>query len=96
MKGLWHENILPNVDVETDLMWDPFHVLSNIASNIIQNWKSERFSEKITNYNKKINIFPGLNYITNAKGKQVLDPSSKAKYWFIDKSYWSELDAISF
>ena len=56
VKGLWHENILPNVDVETDLMWDPFHVLSNIASNIIQNWKSERFSEKITSFLVRITL----------------------------------------
>jgi hypothetical protein len=95
VKGYWHEHVLPNVNIETDLMWDPFHVLSNIASNILQNWKSERFSEKITKYNKKINIFPGLNYIEGNKvGKKVLDTGSKAKYWFIDKSYFNELDAI--
>jgi len=94
VKGLWHEHVLPNVNIETDLMWDPFHVLSNIAANIIQNWKSERFSEKITNYNKKINIFPGLTYFTNKNNKRVLVPNSKKEYWFIDKSYFNELDAI--
>lgn len=42
VKGLWLFRYLPYADIATQVNWDPFHTLMNVARNVISIWKGTR------------------------------------------------------
>lgn len=42
VKGLWCFRYLPYADFATQVNWDPFHTLMNVAKNVISIWKGIR------------------------------------------------------
>ena len=60
VKGVWFEHRLPYVKLEDTVNWDPMHVLKNISERIFEVWKGDRFSEKVINFCKNIQVHPNL------------------------------------
>ena len=85
VKSLWNEAELPNVDVENDLNWDPFHVLNNIMHSLFDHWKGKRLKTQVMDFCKSINTHTSLCY--NDKKKLVI----KEK-WGIPEIEWNMLD----
>ena len=60
VKGVWFEHRLPYVKLEDTVNWDPMHVLKNMSERIFEVWKGERFTEKVINFCRNIQVHPEL------------------------------------
>jgi hypothetical protein len=60
IKDVWPEAALPYVDVETQVCWDPFHVMSNIALKILEYFKNDRMKPKIVRFCEATHSHPSL------------------------------------
>jgi hypothetical protein len=67
VKGLRFENELKYADVEFDINWDPFHVLTNICSNVMNNWFGNRLNEKTKQFCKHLGMHHLLRKQVNSK-----------------------------
>jgi hypothetical protein len=70
VKDVWPEAALPYVNVERQVCWDPFHVLSNIALKLLEYFKNDRMKPKIIQFCKATHSHPSL-YINDFDKKKL-------------------------
>lgn len=71
VKGLWSFRFLPYADFATQVNWDPFHTLMNVAKNVLYTWKGARpvLNDSLIEYCKYTQSHPELWNSSNRKAK---------------------------
>jgi hypothetical protein len=68
VRGLWPFARLPYTDISIMVCWDPFHVIANIAKNILQCLTRERANVAESNtrqYCKQLGVHPAYHPLSN-------------------------------
>jgi len=100
VKGVWHLNRLPYAKIETDICWDPFHTIFNVAKNIIKNWKDERSDQYNIPYLKKNKLHHYLYDKDKAKDHSAKNNKMNSKQkssnapWLIDESTQTWIETL--
>jgi hypothetical protein len=94
VKGLWQFRFLPYANFATQVNWDPFHTLMNVAKNVISTWKGTRpfITDNLVEYCKYTQSHPELWQSTTRKRND--KPSSAKTKWELPVSSVDELHSL--
>jgi hypothetical protein len=85
VKGVHHMFRLPYVRFDLDFVYDGFHAIMNLVTNIIHNWKGERIY--LTDYHKKTNTHFNLSIYNN-------ENKTNRMFWFLNNDEKFRIESI--
>lgn len=85
VKGVHHMFRLPYVRFDLDFVYDGFHAIMNLATNIIQNWKGER--AYLNDYHLQTSTHFNLNIYK-------IDDKTQRMFWFLSNQERYTIESI--